>query len=432
MAVPRTWVRRPPRTSSPGTSATMPTHQSHRSRPRAARTAVVTGVVAAVLVVTGATGAAAGTPTAPTAPTAAPAPTGPTAPALAADAEHAERRVREHEAAAAGAEERLAQLTATAATHLEAHQTALRARDEALRAHREQAARWEAAQVALHDAQGQVARWTSQAHRHGVAASGVAGFVAVTEARSPDDLQQRVAVLSQVGRAEARVLAGASHAQESEAEATLAAERTAREALRTAAEAQSSKAASDASLAAARDHLRAVQGLLASSRDTAAAARTMTDTVLAPAVLRSGAAALPGCSGSDLSGFGNGRVPAEALCPLPGAPGQALRSDAAAAFAQLSAAYERGNGQPLCVTDSYRDLDSQVALRAAKPGLAAVPGTSNHGWGVALDLCGGVQHFGSPQHEWMRVNAPLFGWFHPAWARQGGGKPEAWHWEFAG
>jgi hypothetical protein len=32
----------------------------------------------------------------------------------------------------------------------------------------------------------------------------------------------------------------------------------------------------------------------------------------------------------------------------------------------------------------------------------------------------------------MLVNAPLFGWFHPAWARPNGTLPEPWHWEFGG
>ncbi len=71
-------------------------------------------------------------------------------------------------------------------------------------------------------------------------------------------------------------------------------------------------------------------------------------------------------------------------------------------------------------------------MRAAKPTLAAVPGTSNHGWGVALDLCDGVERFDTPAHRWLQENAAAFGWFHPAWAQQGGSKPEPWHWEYAG
>jgi hypothetical protein len=101
------------------------------------------------------------------------------------------------------------------------------------------------------------------------------------------------------------------------------------------------------------------------------------------------------------------------LCPLWGTSGQVLRADAAAAFNALSRKYAETFRAPICVTDSYRDYASQVAVRAAKPTLAAVPGTSNHGWGVAVDLCDGVQVFGSPQHEWLRQHAMAYGWFHP-------------------
>ncbi|MCW2778820.1 MAG: hypothetical protein JWN17_2545, partial [Frankiales bacterium] len=139
-----------------------------------------------------------------------------------------------------------------------------------------------------------------------------------------------------------------------------------------------------------------------------------------------------GCSGGSLAGAPNGMLPEASLCPLWGTAGQVLRADAAAAFDELSHAYAVETGEPLCVTDSYRDYAEQVAVRAAKPTLAAVPGRSNHGWGVALDLCGGVQQFGSPAHRWMQEHAAASGWFHPSWAEPGGSKPEPWHWEFAG
>lgn len=57
---------------------------------------------------------------------------------------------------------------------------------------------------------------------------------------------------------------------------------------------------------------------------------------------------------------------------------------------------------------------------------------NNHGWGGALDLGGGVNRFGTAQHEWMRANADRFGWGHPSWAQQSGSRPKAWHWEYVG
>ena len=115
-----------------------------------------------------------------------------------------------------------------------------------------------------------------------------------------------------------------------------------------------------------------------------------------------------------------------------GAPGKLLRSDAAAAMGRLSRAYAAEFGRPLCITDSYRTLAEQVQVYATKPALAAKPGTSNHGWGTATDLCGGVESFGTEQHAWMLAHAPLYGWFHPSWAGPAGSRPEPWHWEFAG
>ena len=87
-------------------------------------------------------------------------------------------------------------------------------------------------------------------------------------------------------------------------------------------------------------------------------------------------------------------------------------------------------GTPLCITDSYRPYAAQVEAFDNKPALAAVPGTSNHGWGLAVDLCGGINSTGSPQWRWMQANAPRFGFINPPWARPGAEKPEPWHWEF--
>lgn len=137
------------------------------------------------------------------------------------------------------------------------------------------------------------------------------------------------------------------------------------------------------------------------------------------------------CSG-DESPYPNGMIPAGGLCPLWSAPGESLRPRAAAAFNALSQEYARQTGSPICVTDSYRSLGEQFAVKASRGMWAATPGTSKHGLGMALDLCGGINSFGSPAHMWMRQNAPLFGWYHPAWAAPGGSLPEPWHWEFAG
>jgi hypothetical protein len=138
------------------------------------------------------------------------------------------------------------------------------------------------------------------------------------------------------------------------------------------------------------------------------------------------------CTGKPTGGQANGNLDPGSLCPLWRAPGQRLRADAAGTFNAMSHAYFASTGAPLCVTDSYRSYSEQVAVYHQKPGLAAVPGSSNHGWGLAVDFCGGVQDTGSAAYRWMKANAGRFGWFHPDWAEPGGSRPEAWHWEFHG
>jgi cell wall-associated NlpC family hydrolase len=130
-------------------------------------------------------------------------------------------------------------------------------------------------------------------------------------------------------------------------------------------------------------------------------------------------------------GYPNGLIPPSAMCPL-GAAGHRLRCDAAAAYRAMSAAFAADMGGPICITDSYRTYASQVDLYGRKPALAAVPGTSNHGWGLAVDLCGGIERFGTPAYQWMVANAGRFGYLHPTWADPGNGREEPWHWEYAG
>ena len=136
-----------------------------------------------------------------------------------------------------------------------------------------------------------------------------------------------------------------------------------------------------------------------------------------------------GCEPVETASFDNGQIPDAALCPLPQA-GEKLRADAAVAFLELDGAFREEFGRPVCVTDSYRPYHEQARLfQEMSPGMAAEPGTSRHGLGVAVDLCGGVEQLGAAEHEWMLDNAPGHGWGNPEWAR-GGFEP--WHWEYDG
>lgn len=136
------------------------------------------------------------------------------------------------------------------------------------------------------------------------------------------------------------------------------------------------------------------------------------------------------CKVKDTSGYGNGQLPESVLCPIPWAPGQRLRGDAVNALIPLDAAYKARFGTHICITDSYRSLAQQRDVYARKPNLAAYPGTSEHGWGKALDLGCGLQVAGSPQDVWMHQHGDEYGWRHPGWAEPSGSRPESWHWEF--
>jgi hypothetical protein len=128
-------------------------------------------------------------------------------------------------------------------------------------------------------------------------------------------------------------------------------------------------------------------------------------------------------------GYSNGRIPTTALKHPHAAPSQLLEPEAADAYDALSGAYQATFGHPLRVTDSYRSYALQVITKRAKGYLAATPGTSNHGWGLALDL--NIGGYSSADYKWLRANAPRFGWDNPKWARSDGSKHESWHWEFA-
>ncbi len=165
-----------------------------------------------------------------------------------------------------------------------------------------------------------------------------------------------------------------------------------------------------------------------SSADAAAARLSTASARLVSARLAAGRAT---CT-STASDGANGFLDPGALCPLDGAPGAALRADAADAFDRLTAAAARDLGGRLCVTDSYRTYAGQVSVFRRKPRLAAVPGTSRHGLGLAVDLGCGVERFGSRGYRWMKANGPRYGWYHPAWAEPRGATPEPWHWEYRG
>lgn len=137
---------------------------------------------------------------------------------------------------------------------------------------------------------------------------------------------------------------------------------------------------------------------------------------------------LPGCEGDAPKGeASNGELPSDWLCKI-GVGDHKLRADAAVSFAKMNAAFKKDTGKELAITDSYRSLESQISVAHRKPGFAARPGTSNHGWGLALDLGGGTQTGTGVQYEWLVAHAKEYGWENPDWAQRN--SYELWHWEY--
>lgn len=155
-------------------------------------------------------------------------------------------------------------------------------------------------------------------------------------------------------------------------------------------------------------------------------------TVIVSRASRSGErSVLPGCDGENhAKGAANGQLPASALCTLWDGHYK-LRGDAAVALAKMNLAYKQHFGDNICLSSGYRSYSQQASLRAEKPGLAAPAGTSNHGWGLAVDLCDGVETGVGARYQWLRDNASNYGFANPDWALRGGVGPyEPWHWEF--
>ena len=128
----------------------------------------------------------------------------------------------------------------------------------------------------------------------------------------------------------------------------------------------------------------------------------------------------PACDVSTAITSGNGQL-TRASCGH-WQSGHRRQPEAALSLTALNDAFRAKFGRDICLTDSYRTYGSQQRVAWTKPGLAAVPGRSMHGWGLAIDLCGG-SYGSSDVWNWLKANGPVYGWDNPAWARPGGRVP---------
>ena len=124
---------------------------------------------------------------------------------------------------------------------------------------------------------------------------------------------------------------------------------------------------------------------------------------------------------TDLAAYGNGRIPAGVLEQV-GTTGHKLWAPAAESLTKLIDD-ARKDGVHIGISDSYRPYNEQVDLARRKGlysqgGLAAKPGTSEHGWGMAADL-----DLDPKALAWMRQNGAKYDYINNV-AR------ESWHWAY--
>ncbi len=346
----------------------------------------------------------------------------------------------------AGIESKLSQLSTQSQAAQQALQTAQQNEQQALATQTDQEQRLTVVKAQAAHLQQQLGEWARNAYVTGGAMARLQAYIAALQADKTDDVGDALFLIGFVGESQAQALDQAQTLASVQQLIADQASTAAQQATAARVQAQAARDRVQAALSAQQALLLPEQGAQAGRLSQAAYTQTQlarlsgAQAIAARAQL---AAAAAGASTSSAScgagvtkksvlGFANGQIPRSDLCPIWGAPNQLLRADAAAAFDKMSKAYAEQFGRPICVTDSYRSYSEQVALYASKPNLAAVPGTSNHGLGVAVDLCGGIESFGTVQHQWLFTHAPLFGWFHPLWAEPTGSRPEPWHWEFSG
>jgi hypothetical protein len=145
-------------------------------------------------------------------------------------------------------------------------------------------------------------------------------------------------------------------------------------------------------------------------------------------------------------GLSNGHIAPTQLMSI---GGHLFQAQAGAGFVRMAADYHAAGHGTLSITEAYRDYDEQVRLfkarytagwssgvwwngqfwrKKAGAAVAAVPGTSNHGWGRAVDVGGYGGSSSTAAHQWIRDHCAAYGY---SWAT-GRASGEPWHLEFVG
>jgi hypothetical protein len=127
--------------------------------------------------------------------------------------------------------------------------------------------------------------------------------------------------------------------------------------------------------------------------------------------------AAPAHAAQAWGGFQNGFIPLSAMTRVsyPGVnywywdgPGTVdgvyLEPGAASALVSMLAAYASATGSYLNVNEGYRSYAGQQYWYGREPYPGGAPGSSNHGWGKAVDF----DSFSTSQENWVRANCARF------------------------
>ena len=121
-----------------------------------------------------------------------------------------------------------------------------------------------------------------------------------------------------------------------------------------------------------------------------------------------------------------------------------LINEAAIAFNKWAGEIS-SNGFCFTVSSVFRTFAEQQAVKASKGDAAATPGSSPHGWGIAIDISelwgivGGsidpivnAEGRQNPAYKYIASIAAKHGWYNPYRLADGAGMDEIWHFEYWG
>lgn len=137
----------------------------------------------------------------------------------------------------------------------------------------------------------------------------------------------------------------------------------------------------------------------------------------------------------------NGKVPSAQLVAIPwDAEKTLIAAPALKDLTRMNDAFKKAFGKNIDVDLAYRTRETQdFYWRDLGPFIAAKPGTSNHGFGDAIDVPETYDYsFRGKYYRWLKANGAKYNWVHRGYLEEfranGTRNPyaEAWHFEYVG